>query len=153
MKPRILRAMSVVVLLVGLLAETAWIASASTSFYSPLSAISGSGSGTLQGATTGAGMGTLSVQGEADVWGTAANTSFNIQRTTYVPYTNCDPSQVTQGNLVLGSFTTSASGAGSGHFQRNSPAPSGTTFDVLFQVVSSDGSILLQSNCLTVTAQ
>jgi hypothetical protein len=45
-------------------------------------------------------------------------------------------------------------GAGSGavHLEKETAAPSGFTFDVLFQYVGSDGS-LLESDCLTLTVK
>ena len=121
-----------------------------TTFHGPLTAISGSGSGRIQGATTGEDQGTLVVQGTANVHRTTPNTTFTIQRALdAVPDGVCDTSE---GFVALGTFTTSAGGAGAAHFERHAPLPSGQAFDVLFQVVGTDGTVL-ESPCFTVTVK
>ncbi len=137
-----------VTLALSALASTAW--GSDTTFASPLVAIVGQGSGSVVGATTAKNHGTLDVQGVANVQGTSANTEFTLQRSLdVIPDGVCDTSG---GFVELGSFTTSASGAGAVHFEREAPLPSGQAFDVLFQLVGADGT-LLQSNCLTVTVK
>ena len=121
-----------------------------TTFHGPLTATSGSGTGRIQGATTGEDQGTLVVQGTANVHGTTSNTTFTIQRSLdTVPDGVCDTSG---GFVALGTFTTSSGGAGAGHFERHAPLPSGQAFDVLFQVVGTDGTVL-ESPCFTVTVK
>ena len=109
-----------------------------------------SGSGTIEGATTGAGQGTFVVQGTANVHITSPNTLFTIQRYSDPNANgNCD---LSGGALVLGTFETSNGGAGGGHFTRSAPIPQGQTFDILFEVVGADGTVL-QSPCFTVTVK
>jgi len=121
-----------------------------TTFHGPLTATSGSGTGRIQGATTGEDQGTLVVQGTANVHGTSSNTTFTIQRALDAePDGVCDTSG---GFVALGTFTTSSGGAGAGHFERHAPLPSGQAFDVLFQVVGTDGTVL-ESPCFTVTVK
>ena len=121
-----------------------------TTFHGPLTAISGSGSGRVQGATTGEDQGTLVVQGTANVHRTTPNTTFTVQRSLdTVPDGVCDTSG---GFVELTTFTTSSGGAGAGHFERHAPLPSGQAFDVLFQAVGTDGTVL-ESPCFTVTVK
>lgn len=137
--------MTVLAVVLGLVAHAG-----TNTFNGPLTAISGSGSGTVEGATTGAGQGTFVVQGTVNVHSTSANTLFTIQRYSDPNADgNCDTSG---GALVLGTFATSEGGAGAGHFTRTAPIPGGVTFDILFEVVGADGTVL-QSPCFTVTVK
>jgi len=49
--------------------------------------------------------------------------------------------------------TTSEGGAGAAHFEREvpPPGPSGFQFDIVFRVMSTDGTQVLMSDCMTVT--
>jgi len=122
---------------------------AGTTFHSPLVAVSGEGSGTVEGATTSV-QGESVIQGEVAVQGLAANTEYTIVRAIDLNADGiCDGSG---GVVTLGTLTTSAAGAGASHFVRHSPIPSGTASDILFLVKLGDDTVL-QSECLTVTVK
>jgi hypothetical protein len=92
----------------------------------------------------------LSFRGPVNVHNLSPNTLFTIQRyADPIADGNCDTSG---GALVLGTFATSDGGAGAGHFTRTAAIPSGSTFDILFEVVGADGTVL-QSPCFTVTVK
>jgi hypothetical protein len=59
------------------------------------------------------------------------------------------------GWITLATLTTSAAGAGGAHFERVSPppGPSGFQFDIVFRVISTDGTQVLMSDCMTVTVK
>jgi hypothetical protein len=59
------------------------------------------------------------------------------------------------GWITLTTLTTSAAGAGAAHFERVSPppGPSGFQFDIVFRVISTDGTQVLMSDCMTVTVK
>jgi hypothetical protein len=135
-------------LLAAGLGSAAW--AGHNTFNGSLTAIRGAGSGTIAGAATAEDKGSLTVQGQVSVHNTTPNVTFTIQRALdVVPDGICDTSG---GFLELGTFPTSAGGAGAGHFERHAPLPSGVAFDVLFQVVGTDGT-LFESECFTVTAK
>ena len=123
-----------------------------------LTTISGQGSGTIAFSTTAKNEGTnqFDVQITVNIHGAAPNTEFTASRnvdfiangictnTTFAPFTP--------------SFTTSAGGAGTAHYEvlRGPPAfplfVEGAEFDVSFRVVGSDGTVLT-SECFTVTVK
>jgi hypothetical protein len=120
---------------------------------STLTAVAGHGTGRVIVASTAAGEGTFVAEITIAVHDAAPNTTFSVQRapdlvpdgtctgTTYLPFAGV-------------TLTTSAGGAGATqfHFERGAPFVSGTQFDVRFQVVGSDGTVL-QSECMTVTVK
>jgi hypothetical protein len=86
----------------------------------------------------------------ASIQGAAPNTVFTVQRALDpTPTGTCD----SLGSYdVQGTLTVNGTGSGAAHLEKETSAPSGFTFDVLFQYVGSDGS-LLQSDCLTLTVK
>ncbi|HEX9234766.1 MAG TPA: hypothetical protein VF972_00635 [Actinomycetota bacterium] len=125
-------------------------ASAATTATSKLTAVSGSGTGNLAVATTAEDHGTLAAQIDATVQGTSPNITFSVQRALdLTPNGTCDSLGAYE---EQGTLTTSNGGAGAVHIERHTFAPSGLTFDVKFQLVGSDGSVL-QSDCMTITVK
>jgi hypothetical protein len=59
-----------------------------------------------------------------------------------------------EGWITLATLTTSPAGAGAAHFVRHSPSATtggqGLRFDVVGRLMTSDGTQLLQSRCMTV---
>lgn len=124
--------------------------------HSSLTAISGQGSGLVEVSPTaknGVGF-TFDVQGTVNIHGAAPNTDFTVlRRVDLIPNGICTGSAwlTLPGNPVL---TTSAGGAGALHFeiQRGAPFLDGVKFDVIWQVVGTDGTVL-ESDCLGVTVK
>ena len=119
---------------------------------SELTAITGLGTGRVIVSPTAQDQGTFAAEITINIDNAQPNTTFSVRRapdlvpngictgTTYIPFGE--------------TFTTSAGGAGATHFhfERGAPFVSGVQFDVVFQVIGSDGS-LLQSQCMTVTVK
>jgi hypothetical protein len=119
---------------------------------SELTAIAGLGTGQVIVSPTSQDQGTFAVEIAINIHNAQPNTTFSVRRapdlvpngictgTTYIPFGE--------------TFTTSAGGAGATqfHFERGAPFVSGVQFDVVFQVIGSDGSVL-QSECMTVTVK
>jgi hypothetical protein len=126
---------------------------------SNLTAIVGQGTGVVEVAPTAhdvAGPGTFDVQGTINVHDVAPNTSFTVLRRV-----DLNPDGVCTGTKWLSlpgspppALAASEGGAGALHFEiaRGAPFLDGVSFDVQWQLVGSDGSIL-QSECLTVTVK
>jgi len=104
------------------------VAQAEPGLQSKLTAISGQGMGHVEVSPTAQGQGAVFVaEGAAAVHGALPNTTFIV--------------------------TTSEGGAGAAHFEREAPppGPSGFQFDIVFRVMSTDGTQVLMSDCMTVT--
>lgn len=125
--------------------------------HSELTAIVGEGAGIVEVAPTAhdvVGPGTFDVQGTVNVHGAAPNTIFTVLRRV-----DLNPNGVCTGAAWLNLpgtpppvLTTSRGGAGALHFEiaRGAPFLDGVRFDVQWQLVGSDGSVL-ESDCFTVT--
>jgi hypothetical protein len=123
---------------------------AATTGQSKLTAVVGSGNGNLAVATTAEDHGTLAAQITASVEQTSPNISFSVQRALdLTPTGTCDSLLAYE---EQGTLTTSPAGAGAAHIEKHTFAPSGITFDVKFQLVGSDGTVL-ESDCMTITVK
>ncbi|HEY7122427.1 MAG TPA: hypothetical protein VH540_00625 [Ktedonobacterales bacterium] len=101
-------------------------------------------------------------QGTAEIHDALADTTYAVQRSgDGVPDGVCaiSPNPLV-GWLTLTTITTSAGGAGAGHFTRMvGPNPKGLQFDIVFRVVKLNGdgtldlSQVLMSDCITVTVK
>jgi hypothetical protein len=126
---------------------------------SRLTATAGQGAGIVEVAPTAydvAGPETFDVQGTVTVHGAVPDTTFTILRRV-----DLSPDGVCTGAewLMLPppnepALTTSAGGAGALHFEiaRGAPFVDAVSFDVQWQLVGSEGSVLA-SDCLTVTVK
>jgi hypothetical protein len=114
---------------------------------SKLTAVSGQGEGGLS-ITSSAKPGELrKININAHVHDAGAGVTFSVQRGLDVTSDGtCDSLEFAE----LGTLTTSSGGAGAVHIERLSPSPSGDTFDVLFNLVGDDGSLLV-SDCMVIT--
>jgi hypothetical protein len=125
---------------------------------SRLTATSGQGSGHVNVSPTAAGQGsTFIAQGTASLHGALPDTTFAVQRAVDFTPNNgtCTiaPSPPT-GWITLTTLTTSHAGAGAAHFTRRQappPGPPGFQFDIIFRVISDDGTQVLISDCMTAT--
>ena len=119
---------------------------------SELTAVAGHGTGRVIVSSTAAGERTFVAEITINIHNAEPNTTFSVQRAPdLVPDGTCTGTTY----LPFGvTFTTSAGGAGATHFhfERGAPFVTGTQFDVMFQVLSSDGTVL-QSECMTVTVK
>jgi hypothetical protein len=147
----------VIAALVG--AAVVGVAQAEPGLQSTLTAISGQGSGLVEVSPTAAGQDvTFIAQGAASIHGALPNTTFTVQRATdFTPndgVCTIAPSPPA-GWLTLTTLTTSPAGAGAAHFTRQAPppGPAGTQFDIIFRVISGDGTQVLMSKCMTVTVK
>jgi hypothetical protein len=125
---------------------------AAPGLHSPLTAVTGQGTGHVLVAPTSEDQGTFAVQITVNIHGTTPNTTFAVARAV-----DLNPDGVctmASGWLPLGDLTTSPGGAGAAHFElhRGAPFLSGVRFDVIFQAVGTDGTEL-RSECLTVTVK
>ena len=119
---------------------------------SKLIAISGQGAGRVVVSPTSQDQGTFAAEITVNIHDTAPNTTFSIIRAPDLnPDGFCTGSYIPFGE----SLTTSVGGSGATHFhfERGAPLLSGVRFDVAFRAVSSDGAIVLQSDCMTVTVK
>lgn len=144
------------VLAIAFLPALAGVAEADPGMQSRLMARSGTGSGFVEVSPTSKDDGplTFDVQGTVNIRGATPNTEFTVlRRVDLNPNGDCTGAMwlTLPGNPVL---TTSAGGAGALHFeiQRGAPFVDGVTFDVIWQVVGTDGTTL-ESECLTVTVK
>lgn len=148
-------------LILSLIVAAAFTASASADpgARSRLTAVSGQGRGLVELAPTAhdvVGPDTFDVQGTVNVHRAAPDTTFAVQRRV-----DFNPDGVCTGMIwfdLPGSpppaLETSPGGAGALHFEitRGAPLTDGTTFDVLWRLTGSDGSVL-ESRCMTVTVK
>ena len=120
---------------------------------SELTAVAGRGAGQVIVSSTAAGQGTFVAEITINIHNAEPNTTFAVRRAPdLVPDGTCTgTSYIPFAGVTL---TTSAGGAGATHFhfERGAPFVTGTRFDVLFQVLGSDGTVL-QSECMTVTVK
>ena len=148
MKTRLIIVSSAAVAMLSGFAASAFAGSSSAT--SPITAVSGSGSGTMVVAMSSRNHGTFVGEIAASIHGAAPNTVFTVQRALDpTPTGTCDSLGSYE---VQGTLSVNSAGSGAVHLEKETPAPSGFTFDVLFQYVGSDGS-LLQSDCLTLTVK
>src|SRR6516165_1297485 len=149
----------------GIAATILAVAIATSSAYadpgtqSALTAIAGQGAGLVEVAPTAhdvAGPDTFNVEGTVNVHDATPGTAFTVLRRVDV-----NPDGICTGTTWLTlpppnqqTLTTSSGGAGALHFEisRGAPFFDGTSFDVQYRLVGSDGSIL-ESDCLTVTVK
>jgi hypothetical protein len=146
--------------LVALAAAAA--ANADPGTQSDLTAMAGQGAGVVEVAPTAHDVvapGTFNVQGTLNVHDATPNTTFTVLRQVDLSPDGVCTGTASHGWIALPppnqqTFTTSNGGAGALHFEisRGAPFLDGTSFDVQWRVVGSDGSIL-QSQCLTVTVK
>ena len=119
---------------------------------SELTAITGLGTGRVIVSPTAQNQGTFAAEITINIHNAQPNTTFSVRRTPdLVPDGICTGTNY----IPFGeTFITSAGGAGATHFhfERGAPFVSGVQFDVVFQVIGSDGSVL-QSECMTVTVK
>jgi hypothetical protein len=123
---------------------------------SRLTALSGSGTGSVEVSPTSKDDGALTfdVQGTVNIHDATPNTAFTVlRRVDLNPDGTCTGATwlTLPGSPVL---MTSAGGAGALHFeiQRGAPFVDDVRFDVIWRVTGSDGTIL-ESDCLTVTVK
>jgi hypothetical protein len=119
---------------------------------SELTAITGEGTGMVIVSSTAEDQGTFAAQITLNIHDAQPNTTFLIQRAP-----DLVPDGICTGKYIpfsSASLTTSEGGAGSAHFDfhRGAPFVSGTRFDVVFEAIGSDGTVL-QSKCMTVTVK
>jgi predicted secreted Zn-dependent protease len=134
-------------------------AGAEPGLQSALTAISGQGTGYVEVSPTAAGQGTTFLaQGTANLHDALPNATFKVQRA--VDFTPNDgvctiAPTPPAGWITLTTLTTSEAGAGAAHFVRESPPPGppGFRFDVIFRVMSDDGTQVFMSDCMTVTVK
>ncbi|HET7056328.1 MAG TPA: hypothetical protein VFI12_07680 [Thermomicrobiales bacterium] len=144
---------SVVMLLIALCTIAAGPnrAGAQPGTQSALVAVTGQGTGRVLIAPNRADQGTFAAQITVTVHGAAPGTTFTVARAAdLVADGVCTgPTFAAFPGAIL---TTSGGGAGVTHidFHRGAPFVSGISFDVVFQLAGSDGS-LLESDCMTVT--
>ncbi len=128
-------------------------AQAAQGTHSELTAVAGHGTGRVIVSSTAAGEGIFVAEITVAVHDAEPNTMFSVRRAPdLVPDGTCTgTSYLPFAGVTL---TTSAGGAGATHFhfERGAPFVTGTQFDVMFQVLGSDGTVL-QSECMTVTVK
>lgn len=119
-----------------------------------LRAVSGTGSGHVLIAPYAKLHGTFAAAVTINVHGASPNRTYTVTR-----YPDLTANGICSKNLgprPTGTLDTSAGGAGAAHFdlQLQPPTPfvSGTRFDVVWELVGSDGSVL-ESECVTVTVK
>jgi hypothetical protein len=123
-----------------------------------LTAVAGEGEGMVNVSPEGSEPG-FSVEIQVAVWKTSSNTTFNVKRA--VDFTAdgvCTSSAFVQFPLPnpgpLVTLTTSEGGAGSTHIKFERPQiADGTRFDVRFEVSTPDSSIVLRTECFTVSVK
>jgi hypothetical protein len=109
-----------------------------------LHAVAGQGQGRVLVAPTAQEHGEFYAQGEVEVHGAPADTEMIVTRALYTP--GC--TIMTAAFALVTTLQTSPGGAGAGHFVRDTPLVSGSTFYVIFMV--SGGGTMLESDCITV---
>jgi len=118
-----------------------------TGAMSPLTAVTGQGTGMVIVSPTSAGMGSFVAQVKVNIHDAAPNTTFAITRAVAAPDSGCANSTPF---IQVATLTTSAGGAGAVEFERGGrgTGPS-QSFDLILQVNGSDGTVL-QSQCMTI---
>jgi hypothetical protein len=139
-------------LAVGLVAACAAMAAASAALADPtgamstLTAVTGQGTGMVIVSPTSAGKGSFVAQVKVNIRDTAPNTTFTVTRAIDVPDGVCTSTEFDP----VATLTTSAGGAGAVEFQRGVRGGGPASFDLRLQVVSADGTTVLQSDCMTI---
>ena len=155
-----MKRLALLVLLVTLtVVGAARVAQAEPGLQSKLTSISGQGTGHVEVSPTAQGQGAVFVaEGTAAVHKALPNTSFIVQRA--VDFTPNDgvctiAPAPPAGWITLTTLTTSEGGAGAAHFERAAPPPGppGFQFDIIFRVMSTDGTQVLMSDCMTATVK
>jgi predicted secreted Zn-dependent protease len=154
-----MRRLVLLVALATLMVGAASVAQAEPGLQSKLTAISGQGTGHVEVSPTAQGQGAVFVaEGAAAVHGALPNTTFIVQRA--IDFTPNDgvctiAAAPPAGWITLTTLTTSEGGAGAAHFERAAPppGPAGFQFDIVFRVMSTDGTQVLMSDCMTVTVK
>jgi predicted secreted Zn-dependent protease len=154
-----MRRLVLLVALATVMVGAASVAQAEPGLQSKLTAISGQGTGHVEVSPTAQGQGAVFVaEGAAAVHGALPNTTFIVQRA--IDFTPNDgvctiAPAPPAGWITLTTLTTSEGGAGAAHFERAAPppGPAGFQFDIVFRVMSSDGTQVLMSDCMTVTVK
>ena len=125
-----------------------WNLYAGWAAHSALTAIVGEGAGQAIVSPVARGDGSFDAEITVNIHRAEPNTTFSIERAPdLVPDGVCTGLFIPFGETL----TTSAGGAGATHFQFHRDGfAAGVRFDVVFQAVGSDGSIL-QSDCMDVT--
>ena len=142
-----------------LAAAFAGFARAEPGLQSDLTAISGQGTGHVEVSPTAAGQDDVFIaQGTATIHDALPNTTFSVQRAVdFTPnYGVCTIAPAPpRGWITLTTLTTSVGGSGAAHFVRKAPppGPAGFQFDVIFRVISDDGTQVLLSDCMTATVK
>jgi predicted secreted Zn-dependent protease len=155
MKRLVLLVLLVTLALIGAVS----VAQAEPGLQSKLTAISGQGTGHVVVSPTAKGQGAVFVaEGAAAIHDALPNTTYLVQRAVdFAPNDGvCAIAPAPPaGWIALTTLTTSQGGAGAAHFERVSPppGPSGFQFDIVFRVISTDGTQLLMSDCMTVTVK
>jgi hypothetical protein len=126
------------------------VAQAEPGLESDITAVSGQGRGHVSVSPTARDRGDVfHAQVALNVQGARPDTTFTVMR-----FVDQPPDGICTeagGAVVLGTFTTSAGGAGAFHIERVSAGETpGFQFDLDFHVVGDDGTVL-KSGCLTVT--
>ena len=119
-----------------------------------LTAVEGTGSGQVLIAPYAKLHGRFAAAVTINVHGASSDTTYTVTR-----YPDLTPDGICTRNLgprPTGTLDTSAGGAGAAHFDLQlppgTPFVSGTRFDVVWELVGSDGSVLV-SECVTVTVK
>jgi hypothetical protein len=150
------RMVGVAVLPVAMLLGTEVAQAEPAGAQSRLTAVTGQGTGVVKASPTAEDQGTFHIQGQVNVHGAVPDTTFTLQRA--VDSSPGDgvctiaPSPP-EGWVPLATLTTSVGGAGAAHFERPTPLAAGEQFDLIFRVVSGDGTQVLMSECMTVTVK
>ena len=136
-------------LVIGTTAALAFVTSASAEQGSQawLQPVTGEGTGRVILSPTAQEHGELYVQGQVEVEGVSPNATMSVMRALFSDGT-CTTITKPWASVAPGSFTTSAGGAGTMHFIRDTSNLSGTTLYTEFRV--SGGGDLLQTNCFSV---
>jgi len=151
----VMHAMTVLVVLASVAIGEA-PASAEPGLTSVLTAVRGQGIGHLSLSPT-ARHPDFWAQGEVSIRGGLPSTTYIFQRALdHTPGDGvCDIAPAPPASwITLVTLTTSPAGAGAAHFVRHAPSAitgvGGTRFDVVGRLMTSDGTQLLQSRCMTV---
>jgi hypothetical protein len=136
--------------IVGMIALVLFPAAAVADPTGAQATLTGTGSGRVLIAPTAKLHGSFAVQVTVNVHRAIPDTTYTVTR-----YPDLDANGICTGQVprITGPLTTSHGGAGAAHFYLEPPGfVSGTSFDVVWVLVGSDGSELV-SDCVTVTVE
>ncbi|MDQ4075960.1 MAG: hypothetical protein M3220_06905 [Chloroflexota bacterium] len=153
-RSRAFRIVAVLVLILVAATFASTTAMARAGDHSKLTAVEGYGKGLFVIAPTAAVPGTFSAEMTVNIHQAPPNTTFTVWRAR-------DPQGDFDGVCANTNYlqwqditlTTSNGGAGALHFHYEAPFPDGEQFNVRFQFRSTDGSTVLQSDCLSITVK